>query len=137
MLKHCHPSVRTRRVAYLLQSRDPAADESGGAIAVPTMNHAGSYTHLSLAQHRTSRARRSNCGHRATVRVATIAQLRSRPSDSEHQAAVLLPPALPSDTHRIGGPLIRRWPSRLLPVTLPTRLARALRAWSADAARHG
>jgi len=54
-----------------------------------------------------------------------------------HQAAVRLPPAPPTDTQRMVGPVTRTCPSALRPVSLPTSRTRALRASSALADGQG
>src|SRR3546814_14080670 len=54
-----------------------------------------------------------------------------------HQAAVLVPPALPSERHESVGPLTNTWPTRLVPVGLPTISANASVAASAGASGHG
>src|SRR3546814_13923867 len=54
-----------------------------------------------------------------------------------YQAAVLVPPALPSERHESVGPLTNTWPSRLVPVGLPTISTKASRAACAGASGHG
>src|SRR3546814_17668963 len=54
-----------------------------------------------------------------------------------HQAAVLVPPALPSERHESVGPLTTTWPSRLVPVGLPPTSTKASRAACAGASGHG
>src|SRR3546814_14941906 len=54
-----------------------------------------------------------------------------------HQAAVLVPPALPSERHESAGPLTNTWPPRLVPVGLPTISTKASRAACAGPSWHG
>src|SRR3546814_3326733 len=62
----------------------------------------------------------SDLRQRNTVPVATMAHDTSPSIGEVHQAAVLVPPALPSERHESVGPLTNTWPSRLVPVGLPT-----------------
>ena len=64
----------------------------------------------------------------STVPVATIAQERSRPDGKVHQAAVLLPPAEPSERQTIVGPDTRIWPLPLAPRAPPNKSTSASRA---------
>src|SRR3546814_2800804 len=70
---------------------------------------------------------------RNTVPVATMAHDTSPSIGEVHQAAVLVPPALPSERHESVGPLTNTWPSRLVPVGLPTISTKASRAACAGA----
>ena len=69
--------------------------------------------------------------------MASIAQDRSRPLASLHQAAVLFPPAEPADMQRMGAAWTLMCPVRNVPRPPPNRPTRALRAAVADAAGHG
>src|SRR3546814_18848976 len=75
----------------------------------------------------------SDLRQRNTVPVATMAHDTSPSIGEVHQAAVLVPPALPSERHESVGPLTNTWPSRLVPVGLPTISTKASRAACAGA----
>ena len=72
-----------------------------------------------------------------TVPVLTIAHDKSRPDGNEHQAAVLVPPADPSDRQVRRGPRTTTWPDRIVPRAPPNSCTKLSRASIADARGQG